>query len=105
MEQMKRLLSVQTTKYTSENRELPVELRHEVVAMQSLQADLGVAMKEKEEELLRLREDREEYQTLLNIVNTWLEEAASQLKQPIKDLQQATAEQKVSVNLHLCVLL
>ena len=53
-------------------------------------------MREKEEELIHLHEDREEYRATLAVVTAWLQQADQQLQQRIVSIPQARLTHPVS---------
>ena len=60
-------------------------------------------MREKEEELIHLHEDREVYRATLAVVTAWLQQADQQLQQRIVSIPQARLAHQVSQCVCVCV--
>ncbi|KAL8590281.1 hypothetical protein ACOMHN_006397 [Nucella lapillus] len=89
MGQMRRLTVLQETKYAALSRDLPQEMREQLLEMHDLEKQVSTALREKREELIHLREDREEYRMTLVKVSDWLQRAEEQLQQRTVDIPQA----------------
>nr|KAG5692776.1 hypothetical protein BaRGS_009392 [Batillaria attramentaria] len=89
MEQMRRLTVLQETKYAALGRDVPEEMRQQLEEMHSLEKVVSLALREKEEELIHLHADREEYRATLSTVQAWLQRADQQLQERIISIPEA----------------
>lgn len=96
MEQMRHMAQLQETKYKSQGREVPRELRDQIESMVILEKEVTTTMKTKEEELLHLKADRQNYSTELKVITTWLAQAREQLQERVVDIPEAIYRHEVS---------
>ncbi|KAL3874930.1 hypothetical protein ACJMK2_037882, partial [Sinanodonta woodiana] len=89
MEQMRHLAQLQETKYKTLGKPLPEEIREQMAQLTELESHVTTLMKDKEEELLHLRDDRRDFDTNLKVITTWLKEAELQLQERISDIPES----------------
>ena len=100
---MRHMAQLQETKYKSQGREVPKELQDQIENMVMLEKEVTATMKTKEEELLHLKADRQDYNTELKLISTWLAQAKEQLEERIVDIPEAVYRHEVSYNLNFCL--
>ena len=100
MEQMRHMAQLQETKYKSQGREVPRELRDQIENMVILEKEVTTTMKTKEEELLHLKADRQNYSTELKVITTWLAQAREQLQERVMDIPEAIYRHEVSYDMY-----
>ena len=96
MEQMRHMAQLQETKYKSQGRGVPRELQDQIENMVILEKEVTATMKTKEEELLHLKADRQDYNAELKLISTWLAQAKEQLEERIIDIPEAIYRHDVS---------
>lgn len=96
MEQMRHMGQLQETKYTTMGKDLPVEMKMQMANLRELEADVGMAMKAKEEELQHIKEDREEVTSALRDASAWLGEAELRLQERIINIPDSQHKHVVS---------
>ncbi|GFO48203.1 nesprin-1-like [Plakobranchus ocellatus] len=89
MERVRALQSTLESQYTAEGRQLPEEISEKLEEVHGLEKELEAALREADEKLLQLREDRAEFHRLLSAVTSWLHRADVQLQDRMTMLPQA----------------
>ncbi|XP_046571071.1 nesprin-1-like [Haliotis rubra] len=92
IQQFHRIVQVQEAKYSAQGKQLPESLRVEMAQIRELEASITDTLQSKEEELLNLREDREQYQTQMELVTQWLTRADATLRKQIPNLDNSKQE-------------
>ena len=95
MEQMRHMAQLQETKYKSQGRAVPRELQDQIENMIVLEKEVTTTMKTKEEELLHLKADHQDYSSELKVVTTWLAQAKEQLQEKVMDIPEAIYRHEV----------
>ena len=98
MEQMRHMAQLQETKYKSQGRAVPRELQDQIENMIVLEQEVTATMKTKEEELLHLKADRQDYNNELKVVTTWLAQAKEQLQERVMDIPEAIYRHEVGLS-------
>lgn len=101
MEQMRHMAQLHETKFKSQGREVPTELKEQYAELSALEQEVTAAIATKEEELLHLKADRQTYSTELKLVTTWLTQAMEQLQERVVDIPEAIYRHEV----RHCILL
>lgn len=96
MQQMRHMAQLHETKFKSQGRDVPKELQQQFNDLSALEQEVVASMATKEEELLHLKSDRQEYQAVLKIVTTWLTQALDQLKERVENVPEALDRHNVS---------
>ena len=102
MEQMRHMAQLHETKFKSQGREVPKELKDQYAQLATLEEEITVTMATKEEELLHLKADRQEFSSELKIVTTWLTQAMEQLQERVIDVPESVYRHEVG--LHILVI-
>lgn len=89
------MAQLQETKFKSQGREIPQELKDQFAQIATLEQEVTATMANKEEELLHLKADRQEFSTELKIVTTWLTQAMEQLQERVTDIPEACYRHEV----------
>lgn len=96
MEQMHLQQAAQEAKYGAIGRELPQEISQQLQEVFALEKTVAHALHQKEEELVHIHQDREEYQASLTAVTAWLQQASQQLQERIINLPETRTRHQVS---------
>ncbi|KAK3749793.1 hypothetical protein RRG08_046298 [Elysia crispata] len=96
MEGLTALMTSLESLYRATGRDVPAEITDKLSEVQSLEKQVETILKEEEETLMQLREDRVEFLKLLADVTAWLRRADVQLQNRLVVLPQAREDHQVS---------
>ena len=93
------MISQEQEKYSSQDVAPPSEFREQVESLKGVETEVAEKAEEREKLLQSAKLSRQQYHTNVQKMKTWLEEAESQLQQPIGDLKQTEEKHKVHSSL------
>ena len=96
MEGLTALMTSLESLYRATGRDVPAEITDKLSEVQSLEKQVETILKEEEETLMQLRQDRVEFLKLLADVTAWLRRADVQLQNRLVVLPQAREDHQVS---------